>query len=91
MVMNIVHIAWNDIHNNWMVTTDCGKCYLIFRGSIYTSDLQVARKLHAIRGIMSYTKTFSRLCFDYEDCEYRTILRSYSNAVQFFCSVIRIA
>ena len=92
MEMNITQINWSDTHNGWMVTTDCGKCYLIFRGSIYTTDLQVASKLHAIRRLMNYTKTFSRLCFDYpQRCEYDTVIRSYGNAVQFFCSALRVA
>ena len=92
MEKKINHITWSDTHNAWMVTTVCGRRYLIFRGSIYTTDLQVARKLHTIRQLMNYTKSFSRLCFDYpHKCEYDAIIRSDYNAVQFFCSALRIA
>lgn len=90
--LEITRIEWNDTHNNWIARTACGKVYQILRGSIFTTPYQVARKLHSIRSIMLHTKEHSRLCFDYPViCEYDTVIRSYGNAVQFFCSVIRIA
>lgn len=91
MELQVCSIEWSYTYNHWVVRTVCGRSFTI-TGTTYTTDLQVARKMHALRRMDIYSKNRSRLCFDNpEVCQHQSVIRSYLNAVQFFCRAIRIA